>query len=273
MLSASSSFRHLRYAGLCTCRYSFSTMFQRNPAGQKMHVIEWGVCRWQTVLYTWLNLNRRLNFVLCSGKICVSRLLWRAHMIGAGEEDYLAALQTHSDTIDRKAYFELAPRFQCFDLSSIETKIVGHTGEVKHWWRRREYSISGSLEIQDMVRGYSFDIRFTLGGNIQSGYSEHGFPSSTHTRAHLVPNQGSSRPAFASRLKWDRVSLMGIRVEFETKCQCLYWSLIESLGKQKFAASDHPESPFLQKVGSGSGPTVSFPLIWLWQTGQPLAGC
>ena len=147
------------------------------------------------------------------------------------------------------------------------------TGEVKHWWRRREYSISGSLEIQDMVRGYSFDIRFTLGGNIQSGYSEHGFPSSTHTRAHLVPNQGSSRPAFASRLKWDRVSLMGIRVEFETKCQCLYWSLIESLGKQKFAASDHPESPFLQKVGSGSGPTVSFPLIWLWQTGQPLAGC
>ena len=147
------------------------------------------------------------------------------------------------------------------------------TGEVKHWWRQREYSISGSLEIQDMVRGYSFDIRFTLGGNIQSGYSEHGFPSSTHTRAHLVPNQGSSRPAFASRLKWDRVSLMGIRVEFETKCQCLYWSLIESLGKQKFAASDHPESPFLQKVGSGSGPTVSFPLIWLWQTGQPLAGC
>ena len=106
-----------------------NTEIQSNPVGQKMHVIEWGVCSWQTVLYTWLNLNRRLNFVLCSGKICVSRLLWRAHMIGAGEEDYLAALQTHSDTIDRKAYFELAPRFQCFDLSSIETRIVGHT----HW--------------------------------------------------------------------------------------------------------------------------------------------
>ena len=119
---------------------------------------------------------------------------------------------------------------------SIRPKLLPlHRGEVKHWLYRRgkpQYSISGSLEIQGMVRGYSFDIRFTLGGNIQSGYSEHGFPSSTHTRAHLVPNQGSSRPAFASRLKWDRVSLMGIRVEFETKCQCLYWSLIKSLRKQ-----------------------------------------
>ena len=163
---------------------------------------------------------------------------------------------------------------------SIRPKLLPlHRGEVKHWLYRRgkpQYSISGSLEIQGMVRGYSFDIRFTLQcGNIQSGYSLD-IPSMVFllpARAHLVPNQGSSRPAFASRLKWDRVSLMGIRVEFETKCQCLYWSLIESLGKQKFAASDHPESPFLQKVGSGSGPTVSFPLIWLWQTGQPLAGC
>ena len=86
MLSASSSFRHLRYAGLCTCRYSFSTMFQRNPAGQKMHVIEWGVCRWQTVLYTWLNLNRRLN--LCSAR---TDILERAQHTW---EDYPATLQT-----------------------------------------------------------------------------------------------------------------------------------------------------------------------------------
>lgn len=51
-------------------------------------------------------------------------------------------------------------------------------------------------------------------------------------RAHLVPNQGSSRLALVSRLKLDRVSLMGIRVEFETKCQCLHWTAIKSLRKQ-----------------------------------------
>ena len=109
------------------------------------------------------------------------------------------------------------------------------TGEVKHWWRQREYSISGSLEIQGMVRGYSFDIRFTLQcGNIQSGYSVD-IPSMVFllpARAHLKPNQGSSGLALVSRLKLDRVSLMGIRVEFETECQCLYWSLIKSLRKQ-----------------------------------------
>ena len=95
-------------------------------------------------------------------------------------------------------------------------------------------------------------------------------------RAHLVPNQGSSRLALVSRLKLDRVSLMGIRVEFETKCQCLYWSLIKSLRKQilKICSAVLYWIPFWEtKGGSGSGPTVSFPLIWLWQTGQPLAGC
>ena len=109
MLSAS-SFRHLRYVRLqiaCALererevKYNVAT--QQNPAGQKMHVIECGVCRWQTVLYTWLNLNRRLNFVLCSGKICVSRLLWRAHMIGAGKRIILGHFRHTLDTIDRRA--------------------------------------------------------------------------------------------------------------------------------------------------------------------------
>lgn len=232
MLSASSSFRHLRYAGLCTCRYSFSTMFQRNPAGQKMHVIEWGVCRWQTVLYTWLNLNRRLNLVLCP-----HRYIGAQH----STHDWSSRRGLSRDTSDGLRYnWQAAAYISMFwSTCSIRPKLLPlHRGEVKHWLYRRgkpQYSISGSLEIQGMVRGYSFDIRFTLQcGNIQSGYSVD-IPSMVFllpARAHLVPNQGSSGLALVSRLKLDRVSLMGIRVEFETKCQCLYWSLIKSLRKQ-----------------------------------------
>ena len=64
-------------------------------------------------------------------------------------------------------------------------------------------------------------------------------------RAHLVPNQGSSGLALVSRLKLDRLSLMGIRVEFETKCQCLYWSLIKSLRKQILKICSFIVNPFL----------------------------
>ena len=232
MLSASSSFRHLRYAGLCTCRYSFSTMFQRNPAGQKMHVIEWG-CADDKLFCThdWIWTG---DWILCSAHTDISEHS-TVHMIGAGGEDYPGTLQTHS-----RYNWQAAAYISMFwSTCSIRPKLLPlHRGEVKHWLYRRgkpQYSISGSLEIQGMVRGYSFDIRFTLQcGNIQSGYSVD-IPSMVFllpARAHLVPNQGSSGLALVSRLKLDRVSLMGIRVEFETKCQCLYWSLIKSLRKQ-----------------------------------------
>ena len=154
------------------------------------------------------------------------------------------------DTIDRQ------PRISLLDFNVLihvinSTKIVAAAP-----WRSKtlvaekgkpQYSISGSLEIQGMVRGYSFDIQFTLQcGNIQSGYSED-IPSMVFllpARAHLKPNQGSSGLALVSRLKLDQVSLMGIRVEFETKCQCLHWSLIKSLRKQICSVSSLFRIPF-----------------------------
>ena len=174
------------------------------------------------------------------------------HMIEFEQAIEFCALPTHThdwsrrrglsrDTSDGLRYnWQAAAYISMFwSTCSIRPKLLPlHRGEVKHWLYRRgkpQYSISGSLEIQGMVRGYSFDIRFTLQcGNIQSGYSED-IPSMVFllpARAHLKPNQGSSGLALVSRLKLDRVSLMGIRVEFETKCQCLYWSLIKSLRKQ-----------------------------------------
>ena len=191
-----------------------------------------GVCRWQTVLYTWLNLNRRLNLVLCP-----HRYIRAQH----STHDWSRRRGLSRDTSDALRYnWQAAAYISMFwSTCSIRPKLLPlHRGEVKHWLYRRgkpQYSISGSLEIQGMVRGYSFDIRFTLQcGNIQSGYSVD-IPSMVFllpARAHLKPNQGSSGLALVSRLKLDRVSLMGIRVEFETKCQCLHWSLIKSLGKQ-----------------------------------------
>ena len=146
---------------------------QQNPAGQKMLVIECGVCRWQTVLYTWLNLNRRLNFVLCSPHTHI--YCATAHMIGASRGRGLSwdTSDTAADTIDRQPCIARSQISMFWSAAFNSTKTVAATP-----WRSKtvrgklQYSISGSLEIQGMVRGYSFDIRFTLSRNIQSGYSE-----------------------------------------------------------------------------------------------------
>ena len=190
------------------------------------------VCRWQTVLYTWLNLNRRLNFVLCS-PIATHLYTWLEQLWAV--RIILGHFRHTPDTIDGQ------PRIARSQISMFwselnSTKTVGappwRSKTVVHCTEegKLRYSISGSSEIQGMARGYSFDIRFTLRVDILRIFRA--WFSFLVARAHLLPNQGSSRLALVSRLKLDRVSLMGIRVEFETKCQCLYWSEIKSLWKQ-----------------------------------------
>ena len=169
MLSASSSFRHLRYAGLCTCRYSFSTMFQRNPAGQKMHVIEWGGVQMTNCFVHMIEFEQAIES--CALPTPIYRREHSAH-------DWSRRRGLSRDTSDGLRYnWQAAAYISMFwSTCSIRPKLLPlHRGEVKHWLYRRgkpQYSISGSLEIQGMVRGYSFDIRFTLQcGDIQSGYS------------------------------------------------------------------------------------------------------
>ena len=143
------------------------------------------------------------------------------------------------DTIDRRAYrSQISMFWSALDEDQSCGEVKHHGGKIFNFWFVRN---SGGI-----ARGYSFDIRFTPWVEIfQGGYSEHSFWrvdiltifrawfSFQLARAHWLPNQGSSRPALVSRLKLDRVPLMGIRVEFETERQCLHWSAIE---KTKFCS-------------------------------------
>ena len=210
-----------------------------------MHVIEWGVCSWQTVLYTWLNLNRGgeegIEFwalgaqihTITQGHVCTHD--WsRRRGLSWDTSDTLSIQLTGG-----RAYrSQISMFWSALDEDHGCGEVKHHGGKIFNFWFVRN---SGGI-----ARGYSFDIRFTPWVEIfQGGYSEHSFWrvdiltifrawfSFQLARAHWLPNQGSSRPALVSRLKLDRVPLMGIRVEFETERQCLHWSAIE---KTKFCS-------------------------------------
>ena len=212
----------------------------KSRGGQKMHVIEWGVCSWQTVLYTWLNLNRGGDWILgaqihtiTQGHVCTHD--WsRRRGLSWDTSDTLSIQLTGG-----RAYrSQISMFWSALDEDRSCGEVKHHGGKIFNFWFVRN---SGGI-----ARGYSFDIRFTPWVEIfQGGYSEHSFWrvdiltifrawfSFQLARAHWLPNQGSSRPALVSRLKLDRVPLMGIRVEFETERQCLHWSAIE---KTKFCS-------------------------------------
>ena len=158
-------------------------MFQQNPTGQKMHVIEWGACRWQTVLYTWLNLNRRLNFVLCPHRYIGANT---AHMIGAGWEDYPATLQTQLPIqLTGSRVYRSLPDFNVLIHVINSTKIVAAT-----LWRSKTLVVEkGKVPIFNfwLVRNsgdgswifiwYPVYTLWKYPEWIFCGYSEHGFPS------------------------------------------------------------------------------------------------
>ena len=145
-------------------------MFQRNPAGQKMHVIEWGGVQMTNCFVHMIEFEQTIEFsaLLASP----THIYIVAHMIGAGKRIILGHFRHTPDTIDRQPRIARSQISMFWSAALNSTKIVPATP-----WRSKtlkgklQYSISGSLEIQGMVRGYSFDIRFTLCGNIQSGYS------------------------------------------------------------------------------------------------------
>ena len=198
------------------------------------------------------------------------------HMIGAGVEDYPGTLQTHSRYNWQRAYrSQISMFWSALDEDRSCGEVKHHGGKIFNFWFVRN---SGGI-----ARGYSFDIRFTPWVEIfRGGYSEHSFWrvdiltifrawfSFQLARAHWLPNQGSSRPALVSRLKLDRVPLMGIRVEFETERQCLRWSAIE---KTKVCSVSIFLFERRQKKGRVRHQMFLSPWFGFDRQGQPVAGC
>ena len=149
-----------------------NTEIQSNPAGQKMHVIEWGVCSWQTVLYTWLNLNR--------GGIEFWALGAQIHTITQGHvctHDWSRRRGLSWDTSDTlsiqltggRAYrSQISMFWSALDEDQSCGEVKHHGGKIFNFWFVRNS--------EGIARGYSFDIRSTPWVEIfQGGYSEHSF--------------------------------------------------------------------------------------------------
>ena len=193
MLSAS-SFRHLRYVKLCTCRY-----LQYTSAMWKIQMFQYGtkssrtknardrvcaVCRWQTVLYTWLNLNRRLNFVLCS-PIATHLYTWLEQLWAV--RIILGHFRHTPDTIDgqpRIARSQISMFWS--ELNSTKTvgappwrsKTVVHRGgkaPIFNFWLVRNSGDGSWIFIW-----YPVYTLWKYPEWIFWGYSEHGFPSWLH---------------------------------------------------------------------------------------------
>ena len=145
---------------------------EQNPAGQKMHVLECALCADDKLFCThdWIWTD---DWILCSARRYPHTLV---HMIGAARI-ILGHFRHTPDTIDGQSRIARS-EISMFWSELNSTKTVGappwRSKTVVHCTEegKLQYSISGSSEIQGMARGYSFDIRFTLCGNIQSGYSE-----------------------------------------------------------------------------------------------------
>ena len=185
MLSAP-SFRHLRYAPPASAPADIASLHFCYNALQCSKATEsrrtknardrvWGVQMTNCFVHM-IEFEQTIEFcaLLCSHThthiYCAT-----AHMIGGSRGRGLSwdTSDTAADTIDRQPCIARSQISMFWSDAFDSTKTVAATP-----WRSKtvrgklQYSISGSLEIQGMVRGYSFDIRFTLSRNIQSGYSE-----------------------------------------------------------------------------------------------------
>ena len=151
---------------------------QQNPAGQKNARDRVGGVQMTNCFVHMIEFEQTIEFcaLLCSHTHTHTHTYCAtAHMIGASRGRGLSwdTSDTAADTIDRQPCIARSQISMFWSAAFNSTKTVAATP-----WRSKtvrgklQYSISGSLEIQGIVRGYSFDIRFTLSRNIQNGYSE-----------------------------------------------------------------------------------------------------